>query len=87
MPKIGYPGFPQNDLVRSIDGNTLSIYVQIANGSQGGAYDYFRVITAADNQGGSGGMTEVPEPLTLLGSLTAICLGSSFKKRIKNKAG
>ncbi len=30
----GYPGFPQNDLVRSIDGNMLSIYMNIAGGSQ-----------------------------------------------------
>ena len=59
---------PANDVVRSIDGRFLTIYINSSNG-----LDTFRVVTKAN---------PVSEPLTILGAATAIGFGAFFKREL-----
>ena len=78
-------GVSADDIVTAINRNTMSIYLNIATGPDNettgrssNVYDQFRVFTAVET-------TEVPEPLTILGSTAAVLWGGFLKKQKRKK--
>ena len=82
-------GYSSDDVVLSISDNMMSIYLNVATIIEttlpgdteptiSATFDFFRVFTAVET-------TEVPEPLTILGSTAAVLWGGFLKKQKRKK--